>query len=390
MKKNITAFAFIAVSATIVYFSNDFQFIKSFLRLSPLFVGIFAALTFAACLRFNKSNISFMLALLLIWFFKDKIPLVAVIPKNEFILFISVNLLYLVLSAERGVFSVYGLQKAGLIILQLGLFYYFTALSDSLYYRPGIPVIQTVHDLMNLPYAPVPFLLIVIAAAGCIIRGSSHDISFAGGAIIGFFALFLQGGDITALNMLAALSLMFIGTLASIYTISYIDELTGLPGRRAYNEFTATLGSTYTIAMADIDHFKKFNDTHGHDTGDEVLKLVAKILATIGGGGKPFRFGGEEFVIVFNGKFKEKTAGHLESIRKKIEQTPFTVRNRTSRKQFNKTGEKKKPVQVKNIKITMSFGAGDSRDENNPVKVMKAADEALYTSKKQGRNRVTV
>jgi len=152
----------------------------------------------------------------------------------------------------------------------------------------------------------------------------------------------------------------------------------------------ATLGTKYALALGDIDHFKKVNDTYGHYTGDQVLKLVAGTLSTVGGGGKPFRFGGEEFVIVFNGKARAGIAGHLEHIRRKIAETPFIVRDRKSRKRFKKTGVKTRAAAPRNIRITMSFGAGDSSDDRNPLKVLKQADIALYKSKKRGRNRMTV
>lgn len=84
--------------------------------------------------------------------------------------------------------------------------------------------------------------------------------------------------------------------------MAYQDELTSLPGRRALKEYLLKLGSEYTIAMFDIDHFKKFNDTHGHDVGDQVLRMVASKLATVSGRGKSFRYGGEEFTLVFSEK----------------------------------------------------------------------------------------
>ena len=56
--------------------------------------------------------------------------------------------------------------------------------------------------------------------------------------------------------------------------MAYVDELTGLPGRRSLDQTLINLGKKYSIAMIDIDHFKKFNDTYGHDTGDQVLKII--------------------------------------------------------------------------------------------------------------------
>ena len=96
-----------------------------------------------------------------------------------------------------------------------------------------------------------------------------------------------------------ALLLMVAATLQESFHMAYRDELTGLPGRRALNESLKRAATTYTIAMVDVDHFKRFNDTHGHDTGDDVLKLVASRFARVGDGGRAFRYGGEEFAVVF-------------------------------------------------------------------------------------------
>jgi hypothetical protein len=71
------------------------------------------------------------------------------------------------------------------------------------------------------------------------------------------------------------------------YQMAFRDELTGLPGRRALNERMQRLGRNYVLAMSDVDHFKKFNDTHGHDVGDQVLRLVASKLSKIGGVARP-------------------------------------------------------------------------------------------------------
>jgi len=390
MKKTVLSLLFVIFSAVAIYFSANLGFIKQHLLISADVVAVFAAITFLICLRFNKSRVSFILALLLLWFFKETTPYLSPIPKNEFLAFITFNVLYLTNSNERGLFSVHGIKKAVFIISQIVLIYYFTAHTESVYYSSTNSFVTTVKFMMNMQFFFLPFIFLFLAVVNNITRGKSYDISFATGTMIGITALFVSGADLAGLNMLTAFALIFTGILSSIYTISYIDELTGLPGRRAYNEYTAALGSKYTIAMGDIDHFKKFNDTHGHDTGDEVLKLVAKVVSGVEGGGKAFRFGGEEFVIVFNGKLKEQTFEHLENTRKKIAETPFTVRNRSTRKKYKKTGSKTKPSTSKNIKITMSFGASDSRVDKKPEKVMKEADKALYRSKKAGRNKVTI
>ena len=82
----------------------------------------------------------------------------------------------------------------------------------------------------------------------------------------------------------------------------YIDELTDIPNRRALDESLATIDGIYCIAMIDIDHFKKFNDTYGHDIGDQVLQMVAARIKQSVSAGKAYRYGGEEFSILFPGK----------------------------------------------------------------------------------------
>lgn len=90
---------------------------------------------------------------------------------------------------------------------------------------------------------------------------------------------------------------LIISVIETSHSMAFRDELTGLPGRRALEEALLKLGSTFSVAMLDIDFFKKFNDRHGDDVGDQVLRMVASKLAKVSGGGKPFRHGGEEFTI---------------------------------------------------------------------------------------------
>ena len=102
------------------------------------------------------------------------------------------------------------------------------------------------------------------------------------------------------------------------YGLAYRDELTGLPSRRALNQLGLSLGNRYTVAMMDIDHFKQFNDTYGHDVGDQVLQWVGTQLTKLRGGGRVFRYGGEEFTLVFPRKKLEQTLERLETLRHSI------------------------------------------------------------------------
>ena len=125
----------------------------------------------------------------------------------------------------------------------------------------------------------------------------------------------------------AAAALIFtIALVQDTFRMAFRDELTGLPSRRDLNERMMGLGRRYTIAMCDVDHFKKFNDTHGHDLGDQVLKIVAAKLGAVSGGGTAYRYGGEEFTVLFPGKDIEHATPHLEALREAIEAYKIALR----------------------------------------------------------------
>src|SRR2546428_5747731 len=113
------------------------------------------------------------------------------------------------------------------------------------------------------------------------------------------------------------------------YHMAYEDSLTGLPARRALNEALLRLGGHYTLAMAGVDHFKNINDRHGHDVGDQVLKMVAAKLALVGGSGRAFRYGGEEVAVLFPGKSVEECLQELETLRQTLEGTRVSLRIRS-------------------------------------------------------------
>jgi diguanylate cyclase (GGDEF)-like protein len=187
---------------------------------------------------------------------------------------------------------------------------------------------------------------------------------------------------------MAAGMILVITTIEASFAMAYIDELTGLPGRRSLNEMLLNLGKKYTIAMIDVDRFKKFNDTYGHKTGDQALKMIALRLGEISGGARTFRYGGEEFTAIFAGKSVEDAVAHVEGFRKAIETTPFTVRGRERRTRSRNSRGKQGGVTRKQVKVTVSIGlACPDGTAADPQKVIKAADKKLYKAKKGGRNR---
>jgi diguanylate cyclase (GGDEF)-like protein len=202
--------------------------------------------------------------------------------------------------------------------------------------------------------------------------------------------------------------------LESSYALAFHDELTGLPGRRAFNDALLRLDETYAIAVVDIDHFKHFNDTYGHDTGDEVLRMVASRLAQVTGGGTPYRIGGEEFCILFPGKPTQETIPHLELLRKAVASSEFRMRSAQERRSSHRSQEGlDRRNQVRRLgdrsAKTSEAGGMSSRHETNSTAVsvtisigvaeptsrirgtdgvLQGADKALYRAKQSGRNRI--
>ncbi|PWB30510.1 GGDEF domain-containing protein [Pseudomonas sp. SDI] len=192
------------------------------------------------------------------------------------------------------------------------------------------------------------------------------------------------------LNIMCSQVMLMIAAAVSheAYQMAFRDELTGLPGRRALNERMQRLGRNYVLAMTDVDHFKKFNDTHGHDVGDQVLRLVASKLSKVTGGGRAYRYGGEEFALVFAGKTLEECMPHLEAVREVIANYNIQLRNQENRPHDDSQGRQRRGAAAAgSVSVTISIGVAERQPEHrSPEEVLKSADEALYSAKAAGRN----
>ena len=212
------------------------------------------------------------------------------------------------------------------------------------------------------------------------------------GALAAFYiAAEWVGTGVYSAFMSAAGAILVISLLEESHRLAFRDTLTGLPGRRALEERLRSLRSRYTIAMIDVDHFKKFNDTHGHDIGDQVLKLVGARLAEVGGGGRAYRYGGEEFSVLFPDTELEDAMLYLEAIRISIEGYRMAVRA-PDRPKSAEDGTKRRGAgnPEKHLSVTVSIGASSAGERlRSPAQVLRAADEALYRAKQGGRNRVS-
>ncbi len=268
-----------------------------------------------------------------------------------------------------------------LILLCQPLFLPLTARLEVARVQPGL-------GALSQP-AIVVFALAFLAIAW---RAVQQVTALESGAVWTLVATFLAfsagGGGLDSSLYLATGGLILVLSLIETWHgMAYDDELTGLPARRALNEALARLGGTYTIAMVDVDHFKRFNDEHGHDVGDQILRMVGARLADIGGGGRAFRYGGEEFAVLFYGKEVDQIREHLETLRRTIESAPFTLRAAGRphvRPQLPPAGGVRQ-----RIAVTVSIGvAGTDGVTGTPGDVVQAADAALYRAKQAGRNQV--
>lgn len=178
------------------------------------------------------------------------------------------------------------------------------------------------------------------------------------------------------------------GVLMQAFRMAFVDPLTGLPNRRALDEHLARSEGRLAVAMVDVDHFKRFNDRHGHDAGDLVLRIVARTLKRCRGG-LAFRYGGEEFSILFASGDEDRVSEALDHIRKKIQDTRVKLgrgRLPKSRPQAVRKGAAQGEVHV-TVSIGMASRGGPSPPAQN---LIEGADKALYKAKQAGRNRVVV
>lgn len=278
---------------------------------------------------------------------------------------------------ERGLFSIWGILKIAFFLLEIGVISYFIIYPESNLIALLKMKLFTIsfYPLQDLSVAIAIFVLFIIGILVMYNKYLLYNSSFFIIVVtfyMGFY--FLKTPYVNELSQLAIGIIIFILLIRESYRLAFYDELTSLPGRRALVEDMAKLGMRYSLAMIDIDHFKKFNDTYGHDTGDEVLKMVASKLADIGGGGKAYRYGGEEFVLLFPSKDADESYTHTDILRNTIAKSPFSVRNKKS---------------SKTIYINISSGVVQrSSKDRDPFAVMKRADNALYKAKKAGRNQV--
>ena len=232
-------------------------------------------------------------------------------------------------------------------------------------------------------------LAIAVTALRFVVRPTVIQASLAWALLAALLGVHHEGAASTVYLATGGLVLI-VSLIETSHRMAFSDELTGLPSRRALTDALIRLPDLYAVAMIDIDHFKKLNDEHGHAAGDQVLRLIGSTLTRTEGGGRPFRYGGEEFAVLFPGKSTEEALPYLEDLRAAIEASSFTIRGRDRPKM-----KPDKPVRStggrRTLSITVSVGVAEPDEAGaDPDDVIRAADHALYRAKRTGRNRICV
>src|SRR5258708_4252876 len=418
----------LALAAALV---NSSLFVQLAPSLSFFYIAVFAAGLLLAW-RFNSSRLLFSLLLLLlahraIDFFSNgqihtgpghaAVALAALLIPLNFIAFAEMR--------ERGLTIAGIAPRFGLLFLESVVF--------AVLCRPENSLVNLLHP--GTPPIPLWILLSFAAAIALFVyryvqTRKPIEPGFVWSVVAVFLWLqFAPVGKMSDAYVATAALILAASLIETSYVLAYHDELTGIRGRRAFNESLLSLDQQYAIAIVDIDHFKKFNDTYGHDVGDQVLCMVAKRLSEVAGSGQAFRCGGEEFAIVFRNASAKEAFEHLDALRQIIEKSTFQVRgaDRRAEKNVEKSAEKssnrrsatsqsdrRKSAKRKtaassskqrhlfpqpasqspdhlsdHLSVTVSIGVADpSTRYRQPEQVIQADDQALYPATNEGRNRV--
>jgi len=319
-------------------------------------------------------------------------------------LLVPVNFLLIALMQERG-FTVAGTAPVALFLFVQSVIV--VVLCRAAEQMPSLP--SRGHHVAATASLP-GYALLILAAAGIVLlvrtllTRKPADSAMLWSLAAFFLSLHFTGtARISTVYSATAACVLAVSIIENSYLLAYHDELTALPSRRAFNDALLRLQSPFSIAVVDIDHFKRFNDTYGHDTGDEVLRLVAANLARVTGGGQAFRCGGEEFAILFAGKTMPEVVDHLEQLRTAIASTEFHLRSNDRRQmprgpdRRNIRGRAQTGHAIRKLaqeapaplSVTVSMGvAASAAEKPHPDLILGAADKALYRAKANGRNRI--
>ncbi|KAB0665997.1 GGDEF domain-containing protein [Oryzomonas japonica] len=305
------------------------------------------------------------------------------------------NILLVALMREKGFWSMAGRMRLLFVAMEIGAVWLTIRLDQhALWVALTRPIINW-PALERFAMPQLCLVLILLAAGIAVRRAVSLGSPIEGSVFASCVTLFvvfrwMWSPHVPETFCAASALILIMAVIQDSYNMAFRDDLTGLLSRRVLNEQLPGLGSRYAIAMVDVDHFKNFNDSYGHDVGDQVLKMVGARLMSMTGGGSPFRYGGEEFTVLFPGKSAKEALPHLERLRQAIGDYRMTLRGE-DRPRDEERGKSRRSGSRKagEVSVTVSIGVAETGGrQTSPQEVLKAADGALYKAKNRGRNQV--
>lgn len=393
--KTLKTLFFSVVAFAFVYFfvvQSQVFWLKQIAIIEPLLIVLLVVVTVFAS-YFNRSRLTYLSLLWLLYYGSIAFspPWANWLAKqNDWLtIFGCFTLLLFSLTKDRGVVSIHGVYRLFSIFLAGVVALFWLEISGSVItFIEGFDNTELLKETIRLE------LPLLVCSVMIVLRAMIKADLVTSAICISLLFWLCNQYQLTPLPislMLTLLSLYYVLVITiDAYFLAYRDDLTGLPSRRALNQLALSLGRKYTVAMLDIDHFKKFNDTYGHDIGDQVLKLVAKKIGCVKGGGKAFRYGGEEFTIVFPRKNIDQALPELEAVREAIEKYKIVIRHpQRKTKQARNVKKGNKQSDFKTVSVTISIGAAVRENKQSFEQALKCSDQALYKAKKKGRNNVS-
>jgi diguanylate cyclase (GGDEF)-like protein len=379
------------IIVTGILFLNKPSLPKSLVLVLPYIAYAFYIIGIILGVRFNKSRVFFLCLILGIAqfslsggssIFRSATRQADISDIISFL--IPINILLFSITRERGILTLWGRVKFGAVIIQ--------ALLVRLLIDPPNHDLRALisHKIINAGFLNsinmpqismlLYFAVLVVLCVRLYSNPTLINSTLVGVVLLTFIGILTRAYAVGLSLFFAAAGLLLVISLLEIsYNMAYRDELTGLPSRRSLEESMLKLGSKYSIAMLDIDFFKKFNDTYGHNIGDKVLQRVAMYLMESDTGGKAFRYGGEEFTILFPNKTQAEVVPLLEELRKAIAKDKHAYKKKA-----------KDRAVTKKLGVTVSIGVAEKNEKfKTAEEVIQAADKALYRAKKNGRNCVS-
>lgn len=392
---NSTIFSLVTVSLVLVVLSYFPQIWSPWLSLISKLLPIIMIITAIFAAYFNHSRITILTGLFLLLTLSNTFSLPWSTWLNEHQNWLLLNNLFLLIALsflkDRALISVHGLYRLLVILFIIGMAFGWqsltTWLSNTAVQQPS-NTLSAFSPWLHYFSIKIPLFLTLLILLW---RSFTQASSFAAALLVTGLFLMAQHSQSIPLDWQVSYLIFTVYYLLVVivesYFLAYRDDLTTMPSRRALNQLALSLGRKYTVAMLDIDHFKKFNDTYGHDVGDQVLKLVATQIKEVTDGGKAFRYGGEEFTIVFPRKEQQQVIEALESVRQSIADYEIVIRNPV---RSNKEARQSvRNNDLKTVRVTISIGVASREHKQEFNEVLKVADQALYRAKKKGRNNVS-